>query len=62
MEYNFADACRHIATGLIELAEVYERDQQQIEERLNNHVMEIAKTKETKRRILEVLQEDLNGI
>ena len=61
MEYNFADTCRLLADLFMELAKTYEKDLQQIEARLNNHINEIAKTKETKRKILEILQEDLNG-
>ena len=62
MEYNFADACRQIAECFDNLAKAYERDQQEVDKRLNNHVSEIAKNKETKQRILKALQEDLNGI
>ena len=53
--------CRQIANLFKELAETYEKDQQQVAIRLDEHSIEIVKTNETKRKILEILQEDLNG-
>lgn len=58
---DFQMICHQIANLFKELAETYEKDLQQIEKRLDNHANEIVKTKETKRKILEILQEDLNG-
>lgn len=62
MEYNFADTCRHIAQHFTDLANAYEEDKQIINARLDFHEQEIANNNETKRKILAVLQEDLNGI
>ena len=58
---DFQMICRQIANLFKELAETYEKDQQQVAIRLDEHSIEIVKTNETKRKILEILQEDLNG-
>ena len=60
MKYDFADACRQIATYFVDLADAYEKDKQITKARLDGHDKEIVKNNETKKRILEALQEDLN--
>ena len=60
MEYNFAMTCRQISQYFADLAEEYEKDMKQIKVRLDLHDREIVKNNETKKRILEALQEDLN--
>ena len=60
MEFNFADACRRIAQHFVDLADAYEKDKQITKVRLDGHDREIVKNNETKKRMLEALQEDLN--
>lgn len=61
MEYNFANTCRLLAQHFADLADTYEKDKQNMKARLDLHEIEIFKNNETKKRILEILQEDLNG-
>ena len=61
MEYNFADTCRLISQHFADLAEAYEKDKSITKVRLDLHDKEIVKNNETKKRMLEALQEDLNG-
>ena len=60
MEYNFAITCRQISQYFADLAEEYEKNMDIIKVRLDMHDKEIVKNNETKKRILEALQEDLN--
>jgi hypothetical protein len=60
MEYNFAETCRQISRHFDYLADAYEKDKQITKARLDFHEKEIVKNNETKKRILEALQEDLN--
>ena len=62
MEYNFAETCRRISRHFADLADAYEEDKQITKARLDLHERELYKNNETKKRILEALQEDLNGI
>lgn len=60
MEYNFADTCRQIAALFMELADAYEEDKLSLIARYDYLDNEVNKTKETKRKMLKALQEDLN--
>lgn len=60
MEFNFSDICCRIAQHFVDLADAYEKDKQMIKVRLDGHDKEIVKNNETKKRIIEALQEDLN--
>ena len=62
MEYNFANTCRRIAQHFADLADAYEKDMEIVKVRLDAHDREIANNNETKRKILQILQEDVNGI
>ena len=62
MEYNFADTCRQISSYFADLANAYERDKQITKQRLDLHDREIVNNIETKKKVLAILQEDLNGI
>ena len=62
MEYNFADTCRRISQHFADLADAYEENIQVIKAKLDSHETEIINNNETKRKILAVLQEDLDGI
>ena len=62
MEYKFAEACRHISRYFADLADAYERDQQTTKQRLDLCDREIVNNIETKKKMLAILQEDLNGI
>ena len=61
MEYNFRNTCRELANLFTKLADAYEEDKQITKVRLDLHDKEIVKNNETKKRMLEALQEDLNG-
>lgn len=61
MEHNFVDTCRQIARYFDNLADAYDEDKQIIKVRLDEHDKEIVKNNETKKRMVEVLREDLNG-
>lgn len=62
MEYNFAITCRQISQYFADLAEEYEKDMDIIKVRLDMHDRELEHNNKTKRKILEALQEDVNGI
>lgn len=62
MEYNFANTCRRIAQHFADLADAYEKDMERVKVRLDVHDREIAINNETKRKMLQILQEDVNGI
>lgn len=62
MESDFGNVCRQIATYFADLADSYEKDKQNVKTRLDIHDKEIVNNNETKKRIFQVLQEDLNGI
>ena len=62
MEYNFAESCRRISRDFAYLADAYEEDKQIIKARLDYQEKKIENNNETKRKILAILQEDLNGI
>ena len=58
---DFQMICRQIANLFKELAETYEKDQHNLIARYDYLNHKVDKTNETKRKILEILQEDLNG-
>lgn len=60
MEYNFRNTCKELANLFTQLADAYEEDKQITKARLDLHDKEIVKNNETKKRMLEALQEDLN--
>ena len=62
MEYNFANTCRRIAQHFADLADAYENDMERVKVRLDIHDREIANNNETKRKMLQILQEDVNEI
>ena len=62
MEYNFADTCRQTSRHFADLADAYEKDKDIIKVRLDLHDREIVNNIETKKKMLAILQEDLNGI
>ena len=62
MEYDFADTCRQISRHFADLADAYEKDKNIIKVRLDLHDREIVNNIETKKKMLAILQEDLNGI
>jgi hypothetical protein len=60
MEYNFANACRLIAQHFANLADAYEKDKRDLTARCDYLTNEVGKNNEVKRKILAVLQEDLD--
>ena len=60
MEFKFSEICRNIAQRFADFADAYEKDKLITSDRLDNHEKEITDNIKTKRKILAVLQEDLN--
>ena len=58
---DFSTICRNIAALFTELADAYEAAKLSLIARYDYLDDEVAKTNETKRKMLKALQEDLNG-
>ena len=60
MESNFANTCRRIAQQFADLANAYEKDKHALMARCDYLTNEVSKNNEVKRKLLAVLQEDLD--
>ena len=62
MEYSFENLCYELAQMFVHLGEEYAKDKSFHEGKMNMLEREMNKNNETKRKLLQILQEDVNGI
>lgn len=62
MEYNFEKLCYELSQMFANLGVEYAKDKAFHETKINMLEREVHRNNETKRKLLEILQEDINGI
>ena len=62
MEYSFENLCYELSQIFANLGEAYAKDKSFYENKMNMLEREVHRNNETKRKLLEILQEDINGI
>lgn len=62
MEYNFENLCYELSQIFANLGEEYAKDKAFHENKIDMLEREVHRNNETKRKLLEILQEDIDGI
>ena len=62
MEYSFENLCYELAQMFTSLGAEYAKDKSFYESKMNMLEREVNKNNATKRKLLQVLQEDIDGI